>query len=307
MGLDAKATQFLLAARARGVSFDRTATIGRQRLYVTSSRLHRELRRSGFDMGRRDAERLLSESDGFAESLFRLLGAGEVVSVDASDYEGASRIVDLNQPLPADLEEAFTAVVDLGTLEHVFDFPAAVRSCMRMVAVDGHFLIVTPANNWAGHGFYQFNPELFHRVLAPRNGFRVERMLVTERSSARWYEVRDPADAGVRGVFRTFRPVDLCVAARRVAAGPVLAERPQQSYYASMWRDGTGEDGLHPVERYAPDAVARTIKSLYYLAQATVLPFDRRSFRRVDVLPREGLGRGPAETRGGRHERGEHR
>lgn len=290
MGLDAKATQFLLAARARGVSFDRTATIGRQHLYVTPSWLHRQLRRSGFDVDRREAERLLSESDGFAESLLRLLGAGEVVSVDASDYEGASRKVDLNQPLPADLEEAFTAVIDLGSLEHVFDFPAAVRSCMRMVAVDGYFLSVTPANNWAGHGFYQFNPELFYRVLAPRNGFRVERMLVTERSSARWYEVRDPADTGVRGVFRTFRPVDLCVAARRVAAGGLSGcvvvglPAPMQNYYASMWRNGTKEDGLHPVERYAPDAVARMIKSLYYLAQATVLPFDRRSFRRIDVF-----------------------
>ena len=219
MGMDAKAVQFLLAARVRGVSFDRTATIGRQQLVVTPSWLRRRLRRSGFDVDRRDAERLLSESGGFAESLLRLLGAREVVSVDASDYEGASRTVDLNQPLPADLEEAFTAVVDLGSLEHVFDFPAAVRNCMRMVAVGGHFLSVTPANNWAGHGFYQFNPELFHRVLAPRNGFRVERMLITERSSARWYEVRDPADAGVRGVFRTFRPVDLCVAARRVGRG----------------------------------------------------------------------------------------
>lgn len=283
MGMDAKAAQFLLAARARGVSFDRTATIGRQQLVVTPSWLRRRLRRSGFDVDRRDAERLLSESGGFAESLLRLLGAREVVSVDASDYEGASRTVDLNQPLSADLEEAFTAVVDLGSLEHVFDFPAAVRNCMRMVAVGGHFLSVTPANNWAGHGFYQFNPELFHRVLAPGNGFRVERMLITERSSARWYEVRDPADTGVRGVFRTFRPVDLCVAARRVAAGPVLARAPMQSYYVSMWRDGTGEDGLHPIERYAPDAVARALKSLYYLVQATVLPFDRRSFRRVDV------------------------
>lgn len=282
MGMDAKAVQFLLAARVRGVSFDRTATIGRQQLVVTPSWLRRRLRRSGFDVDRRDAERLLSESGGFAESFLRLLGAREVVSVDASDYEGASRTVDLNQPLPVDLEEAFTAVVALGSLEHVFDFPAAVRNCMRMVAVDGHFLSVAPANNWAGHGFYQFNPELFHRVLAPENGFRVERMLITERSSARWYEVRDPADVGVRGVFRTFRPVDLCVAARRVGGGGE-GHTPQQSYYVSKWRDGTGEDGLHPIERYVPDAMARAIKSLYYLAQATVLPFDRRSFRRVDL------------------------
>ena len=51
-----------------------------------------------------------------------------------------------------------------------------------------------------------------------------------------------------------------------------------------MWASGTGEDGLHPLKKYAPDVVARTLYGLYKLAQATVLPFDRRSFRRVDVF-----------------------
>ena len=288
MGFDTKATQFLLAAHALGVSFDRTATIGRQRLFVPPSWLRRRLRRSGFDVDRRDAARLLSESDGFAEPFLRLLGAEDVVSVDASDYEGASRILDLNEPVPADAEGAFTAVVDAGSLEHVFDFPTAVRNCMRMVAANGHFLSVTVANNMAGHGFYQFSPELFFRILARQNGFRVERMLLTERSSARWYEVRDPAEVGGRVQFRTFRPVYLCIVACRVATGPVFATAPRQSDYVSAWNGGTGagraaRSGLRPVERYVPDAVARALKSLSHLAQATVLPFDRRSFRRVDI------------------------
>lgn len=295
MGFDTKATQFLLASRALGVSFDVTATVGRQRLFVTASWFHRCLRRFGLDVDRRAAVRLLSEADGFAEPFLRLLGAKDVVSLDASDYEGASRILDLNEPIPADVEGAFTAVVDAGTLEHVFDFPAAVRNCMRMVAVNGHFLTVTIANNMAGHGFYQFSPEVFYRILSPQNGFRVVRMMLTETSSGRWYEVRDPALVGSRGQLRTFRPVYLCIVARRIAAGPVLATPPQQSDYVSRWNDEppTGRragEGLHPVERYIPDALSRALRSLLHLAQATVLPFDRRSFKRVaisDLKPRE--------------------
>ena len=55
----------------------------------TASWLRRRLRRSGFDVDRRDAARLLSESDGFAEPFLRLLGAEDVVSVDARRASGA--------------------------------------------------------------------------------------------------------------------------------------------------------------------------------------------------------------------------
>lgn len=299
MGFDTRATEFLLAAERLGVSFDRTATIGRQRLYVTPGWLGRRLRRAGFDVDRAETARLLTEADGFAEPFLRLLGANEVVSLDASDYEGASRVVNLNEPLPPETEGAFTAVVDAGSLEHVFDFPAAVGNCMRMVAVNGHFLGVTVTNNMAGHGFYQFSPELFYRVFAPQNGYRVERMLLAETSSARWYEVRDPAETGSRAELRTFRPACLCVIARRVADGPVLATAPQQSDYVSRWNDHNGGrpparaagNDLHPVERCAPHAVARTIRSLYHFAQAAILPFDRRSFRRVDISNPEPDGK----------------
>ena len=293
MGLDAKGAQFLLAARTLGVSFARSATIGRQRLFVTPSWLRRRLRACGIDLDAGGAAKLFTEADGFAEPFLRVLGAERVVSLDASDYEGATRVVDLNATLPADLEGAFSVVVDAGTLEHVFDFPVAVRSCMRMVEPGGHLLTVTVANNMAGHGFYQFSPELLYRVFSEENGFQVERMLVTEVSSARWYEVSDPLTVGDRVQLRTFRPVYLCMAARRVAVGPVLAAAPQQSDYVSAWRSGgrpdrAAREGPNLLERwYAPHPVARALRSLYHFAQANVLPFDRRSFRRVDIADLE--------------------
>ena len=47
MGLDTKATQFLLTARGSGVSFERIATIGRQRLCVTPAWLRARLHAAG--------------------------------------------------------------------------------------------------------------------------------------------------------------------------------------------------------------------------------------------------------------------
>ena len=42
-------------------------------------------------------------------------------------------------------------------------------------------------------------------------------------------------------------------------------------------------EGLHPIEQCAPARLALVIKSLYHFLQATVLPFDRRAFRRVSI------------------------
>ena len=98
MGLDDKATQFLLAARQLGVSFERTATIGRQRLYVTPSGLAKRLSAFGITTTSDTAKHLLNEEHGYSEPFFRLLGAVHTESFDASDYEGASCALDLNHP-----------------------------------------------------------------------------------------------------------------------------------------------------------------------------------------------------------------
>ena len=304
MGLDVKATQFLLAARGSGASLERVVTIGRQRLSITPAWLRNRLRAVGIDLDPAATARLFGEADGFAEPLLRALGARQVTSLDASGYEGASRVADLNTKIDPDLQNAFTTVLDLGSLEHVFDFRTAIANCMRMVARNGHLLVVTPANNMAGHGFYQFSPELFYRVLSESNGFSIERMLVTELSSARWYEVADPALLGARVQFRTFRPTYLCVIARRVEVRPILVNPPQQSDYVTRWRNSgkTAPDvpssDLHPLERHSPQWLITVVKSGWHLAQAVLFPFDPKAFRRVDIARlASGVGVGPTSGR----------
>ena len=289
MGLDDKATQFLLAARQLGVSLERTVMIGRQRLHLTESILRRRLADFGITTDAITVRRLLVESAGYSEPLLKFLGAEQIRSIDTSEYEGASLILDLNQSVLPTLKGMFTTVLDAGTLEHIFNFPIAIRNCMEMVQLGGHLLSVTVTNNMTGHGFYQFSPELFYRVLSEHNGFSVTRMLVTETSSTDWYEVSDPASVGNRVQLRTFRPTYLCVIAKRVALKPLLESMPQQSDYVTRWEQADDASkipvstDLHAVERNAPLRIAMAIKSLYHLLQATVLPFDRTSFRRVEI------------------------
>jgi hypothetical protein len=62
--------------------------------------------------------------------LIALLGADEIISIDASGYENATIIHDMNEPAE-DLAEQFDLVIDGGSLEHIFNFPVAILNVMR--------------------------------------------------------------------------------------------------------------------------------------------------------------------------------
>lgn len=237
MGLDSRGITFLLYAKSRGVSFKTTATIGRQRFFVGARKFRRIMTQFGYGVTADAIGRLLNEAQGYAEPFLKMLGAEQIRSFDASDYEHATDIVDLNLPIADALKQQFSLVLDGGTLEHVFDFPTAIRNCMEMVAAGGHFLGITPANNYLGHGFYQFSPELFFRIFSEENGFRIVTMAVVEIGPwASWYEVRDPKMAGQRVEFVNARPTYLFVLAERTKIVPLFSARPHQSDYVEPRR-----------------------------------------------------------------------
>ena len=208
--------------------------------------MHKVLQEMGVDLG----DRALDNMDGsapFADALLTAFGAKDPVSVDASSYENATIVHDMNVDLPDELIGKFSLLIDCGTLEHVFNFPVAIRNSMKMLSVGGHVAFVTTANNFMGHGFYQFSPELFYRVLSPENGFQVLRMFISEvRPNAPWYELMDPSAIRQRVELTNNAPAYLLVLAKRTADVAPLAKAPQQSDYEQLsWRDGqrTAESG----------------------------------------------------------------
>lgn len=208
MGLGLESATFLEHVRELGVNFDRTAMIGRQQMYVDG------------------------HASGYAEDYLRSLGATAVTSFDASSYEGAEHIHDFNLPIPPEFHDRFSVVLDGGTLEHIFDFPQAIKNCMRMVEEGGHLLILTPTNNYSGHGFYQFSPDLFFRVLSPANGFSVELMLVCRAGTTEWSEVKDERFTAANG---SGAETLLLVMAKKEQNVPLFAIGIQQSGYVKLW------------------------------------------------------------------------
>lgn len=232
MGIDASSTLFIGAAKASGVDFSRMAMIGRQSFWPSPKALGRVFSRFGID---RDVAAFLRENR-YAERFFELLGAQEVVSFDASAYESASVIHDMNLPVPHTWHRRFSCVHDGGTLEHVFNVPQALKNGMEMVAVGGHFTQVNVANNFMGHGFWQFSPELVFRTFSPENGFEIAGVLMHEVvPGGAWYAVRDPDQIRQRVNLCNRRPTYIFTIAKRIAAVEIFKTAPQQSDYQALW------------------------------------------------------------------------
>jgi SAM-dependent methyltransferase len=233
MGIDIHNLHFLAYAQDRGARFDRTVAIGRQALFVEDWELeaHRRARRLA---------PLAAPAPGaprYFEPLLReWLGARDVESVDASPYEGASLVHDMNLPWPTPLDAArqFDAVLDFGCLEHVFDFPQAWRNCAALCRVGGHVLHALPANNLAGHGFYQFSPELFFNLYRPGRGFELVDLFFALRAERRyWWRVANPLQVKRRVNLRNSHEVYMLVLARKLGEAAETAPPPQQSDYAN--------------------------------------------------------------------------
>jgi SAM-dependent methyltransferase len=152
------------------------------------------------------AEETVIDGDGHTEKLFRMLGAENVDTMDYSPYENATIVHDLNLPVPEELHDKYDYILDCGTMEHIFDVKTVTDNIKKMLKVGGVFSIVTPCNNFAGHGFYQFSPELFRTVFSNQAGYESLGMFLYELekplNSFRVFQIPDPRK-GARQEFKT--------------------------------------------------------------------------------------------------------
>ena len=237
MGIDPQGLRFLLSSKQSGVSFESFLMVGRQSFYSLKPKdLRNAFVRQGLSLTTEDAAHLLHARGGHVEPLLELLGAERIESLDNSSYEQASIRADLNNPVAEYLRDAFSCVLDSGTLEHIFNFPQAIKNCMNMVSTGGHFVAVTTANNFMGHGFYQFSPELYYRILSDENGFHVEEMILCGNDKGSpWYHVADPNELGRRVELLNGQQTYLMVRARKLRNAEIFSVPPQQSDYEVLW------------------------------------------------------------------------
>jgi hypothetical protein len=123
--------------------------------------------------------------------MLRALGLKEVATLDLFD-DRADLKLDMNEPVPESQHERYATLIDIGSVEHVFDTRQCLENCMRMVRPGGHYFIHTPVNGFFGHGLHVFNPETLHGALAV-NGFDV---IYTKFSTFQGEVIEDPSVPG---------------------------------------------------------------------------------------------------------------
>jgi hypothetical protein len=289
MGVDAAGLGLMALARASGADFSRVVTIGRQRVELSPEDMADFFRRRGRD----DLATAIAAEpgDGYCESLLRSAFGAEIVqSIDASDYEQAGFVHDLNTPLAP--HERYATVLDFGTLEHVFNVAVAFDNVAALCARGGHVLHVLPGNNLSGHGFYQFSPELFFQIYAPSRGFEGTRVFAAPASAPdTWYEIRAPHELRTRVDITSRDQLYLLVLTQKVDEPVPLTERPvQQSDYVASW----GEGPRHAAKSQRHSALKRWLRQVFVglrhrqkVAQKDVMG------ERADMTPRQVLGLTP--------------
>jgi len=170
MGINSSAVKVLIKESQARKFQGSILTLGKQDIFINENELigiyeeySYEHQKEGSGIERLSRKPELAKSSLISDDfLFGTLGFDIVKSSDASDYEGADLIVDLNSNgIPEDLNEKFDVIFDGGTFEHVFHVPNAFNNVFKMLKPGGRIIHIAPSSNHIDHGFYMFSPTLF--------------------------------------------------------------------------------------------------------------------------------------------------
>lgn len=230
----------LTAAKRISGSFDNVATLGRQSFWPSKAFLKKVL---SMTKPKVSCDEFI-ESIGMDGSAFlRWQGAKSVDEFDASPYEGAKIVHDMNKPIGDEHKGKYNILFEGGSLEHIFDIRQALQNISDMLAIDGLFLASTCANNLLGHGFYQFSPELFYRYLCPENGWDSTVVLLVEHQAEPpvFWQVSDPKELGTRIEIQNNEQLYIQVISRKARHVDAVVT-PQQSDYVTQWSVDNGAE-----------------------------------------------------------------
>ncbi|WP_206237978.1 methyltransferase domain-containing protein [Novosphingobium terrae] len=246
MGIDFHGLNFLRYA-AEKAPFGETVTIGRQELHVNPIALEQLM-----------PGEAAQQPSAYCDSLLmRRFGASKVDSIDNCDYEAATHVLDMGQPLDPALHERFDTLIDAGTLEHIFNINQALDNCSRLVRPGGRIIHILPANNYCGHGFWQFSPELFYSLYAEKNGYRDTKVFLSDYVDRwSWYEVLPPQDGKRVNVSSATELYAMVVTQR--AGGDFRQDDVQQSDYLHEWDVRREEPTPAPAPAGVKGAVMRS-------------------------------------------------
>jgi SAM-dependent methyltransferase len=145
---------------------ERVVSLARLFIHTDPQHIKYCLDEAGFDTQRLN----LSWEDGLSSrELFLLFGFEQYDDIDFNADEGCNIIHDLNLHLPKQYLGQYDLVVEMGTMEHIFDIRAVFDNITKLLKVGGSVFHFSPLDS-INHGFYNFSLNLFYDVYR-NNGF----------------------------------------------------------------------------------------------------------------------------------------
>ena len=222
----------LSLARNRQIG-DEILCLGRPELFISERQL--KSLAAKMELKWSDDEIAHISDSKYGEPFLERVGFRTIRSLDASEYEGAQIIHDLNVPISKELEGSTRLLFANGTIEHIFNVATSLDNITRLLCAGGTALINGPANGQCGHGFYQFSPELFYRYFEA-NGYEDARVyIVGWKFPQRWFRAIDPRSLNQRVEFMTVEPAEIVAIARKVGSLPASVTPQQSDYSLDLW------------------------------------------------------------------------
>ena len=230
MGIDTYTLEFLKYCSSKN-EVKNILTLGRQGMAISKNHLKKQLNLT-------EEEANLYYKNEFCEQLLiEKFGVSSVKSIDNSSYQCADIIHDLNHPLTKEKQglSQFDTILDVGTLEHIFNIPQALMNISNLCQKDGQIIHHLPADGFSGHGFYQFSPELFLSYYSPSRGYKdTEIFYINSHDKFNWntwYKVNKPSSGNRVELSNFLTNKSLGILVRTIKTISNSNENIQQSDY----------------------------------------------------------------------------
>lgn len=121
-----------------------------------------------------------------AKTFFEFLGIpkNQYYDIDKFEFDKPAILHDLQKPIDECYHNFFNFILDIGTMEHIFDVAAVMSNIVNATKVGGYVLQIIPMHNFINHGFHQFSPTLFYDFYTA-NGFEIIESHIIEIKGAR--------------------------------------------------------------------------------------------------------------------------
>jgi len=202
--------------------------------------------------------------------LGQTLHAKSVSSMDVDNYQGAEIIANLNKEINKELVEKFDTIIDSGTLEHLSNFPTALKNIMKMLRVNGTYHSLLPVNNWVDHGFFQFSPTFFIDLCKHNSHIQPEKFFYGTHKYFVNYSELDKY--GKRAFERASRQIFIGGVLRKINNDEITFDLTQSKY----------------VEAYRKDSYKQTdIKTMISKDSRDISSIIRGGFSKIPLLSLE--------------------